>query len=70
MRKVRKERDGYSVQGAGCDRFSVFFFFQVKNHVWLGLDFVHFRDISMLHPVKRWEVLSFFFFGTNVSIDV
>ena len=48
----------------------LFFFFQVKNHVWLGLDFVHFRDISMLHPVKRWEVLSFFFFGTIVSIDV
>ena len=61
MRKVRKERDGYIVQGAGCDRFSVFFFFQVKNHVWLGLDFVHFRDISTLHPVKCWEVLSFSF---------
>lgn len=50
--------------------FLFFFFFQVKNHVWLGLDFVHFRDISTLYPVKRWEVLSFFFFGSNVSIDV
>lgn len=74
-RDARKKRPEEGETDTSCREldvtgFSFFFFFKVKNHVWLGLDFVHVRDISTLHSVKHWEVLSFFFFGTNVSVDV
>lgn len=46
------------------------FFFTVKNHVLLGPDFVHVRDISAFSFVKCLAVLFFFFFHTSVSVDM